>query len=98
MKNIQVIDGADNCSYDIYAATDDEFAAIFLGDTDIEFVEDLVLRLGEEEAGELLTPLWGRRVDKKRVNGIHGTLFFELKRKAVYYPTKKEAEAVALPT
>jgi len=26
MKNIQVIDGAVNCAYDIFAATDEEFA------------------------------------------------------------------------
>lgn len=28
MKNIQVIDGAMNCAYDIFAATDEEFKLI----------------------------------------------------------------------
>jgi len=40
--------------------------------------------------------MWARRVDKKQVVGIHGTLFYELGRKKGYYPTKKEAEAVPL--
>jgi hypothetical protein len=96
MKNIQIIDGADNCTYDIYAVTDDEFSAIFPGDTDVEFVEDFVERVGEVRAGEISEAMWLRRVDKKSANGIHGTLFYELRKKAVYYPTKKEAEAIAL--
>ncbi len=29
MKNIQVIDGAENCIYDIFAATEDEFERIW---------------------------------------------------------------------
>ncbi len=97
MKNIQVIDGAENCTYDIFAATEEEFAEIFPGDTDIEFAEDFFERLGEERATQVISPLWARRVNKKEVMGIHGTLFYELQEKAQYYPTKKEAEFVALP-
>ena len=38
MKNIQVIDGANNCSYDIFAVTDDEFKILFPDPgQDIEF-------------------------------------------------------------
>jgi hypothetical protein len=29
MKNIQVVDGADDCVYDIFAAADEEFGRIF---------------------------------------------------------------------
>jgi hypothetical protein len=29
MKNIMVIDGAENCVYDVFAAPDDDFALIF---------------------------------------------------------------------
>ncbi len=96
MKNIQVIDGAENCMYDLYSVTDDEFSVIFGGDTDIEFIEDFVARVGESRAGEICEAMWRRGVDKKSAIGIHGTLFFGLRKKAVYYPTKKEAEAVAL--
>ena len=35
MKNIQVIDGARNCVYDIFAATEEEFALIFPADQDV---------------------------------------------------------------
>ena len=35
VKNIQVIDGAVNCVYDIYSATDEEFSLIFPSGTDI---------------------------------------------------------------
>lgn len=96
MKNVQVIDGADNCTYDIYEATDDEFETIFPGETDIEFIEDFIWRVGEARAGEIADAMWTRRADKKQVTGIHGTLFYELHGKSVYYPTKREAEARAL--
>jgi hypothetical protein len=98
MKNIQVIDSAVNCTYDIFAATDEEFVEMFPDGTDIEFIEDFVARLGEERASQVISPLWTRPMSKKIVVGIHGTLFFELKEdKAAHYPTKKEAEFVALP-
>jgi len=29
VKNIQIIDGAQNCVYDIFSATDEEFALVF---------------------------------------------------------------------
>jgi GGDEF domain-containing protein len=96
MKNVQVIDGADNCTYDIYALTDDEFAIVFPNDADIEFIEDLVARVGEEKVAPIAERMWARRMDKKKIVGIHGTLFYELLRKAAYYPTKREADAVPL--
>lgn len=96
MKHIQVIDGADNCTYDIYAATDEEFNSIFPAGTDIEFIEDFVSRVGEDAADDLLKCIWKRRVNKKEVQGIHGTLFYDLSFKKRYYPTKKESEMRAL--
>jgi hypothetical protein len=94
MKNIQVIDGAVNCTYSIYSATEGEFDVIFPDGRDIEFDDDLVGRIGAAEATTLLGKIWERPVDKKEVNGIHGTLFFELGYKKKYYPTKKDAEMV----
>ena len=96
MKNIQVIDAADNCTYSIFAASDDDFASIFPGGTDIEFSEDLFQRLGEDLAIEITNRLWKRRSDKKATTGIHGTLYYQLLGKKVFYPTKKEAEMVPL--
>ena len=43
MKNIQVIDGAENCTYDIYSINDKDFKIIFPGKTqDVEFADDLI--------------------------------------------------------
>ncbi|WP_427501686.1 hypothetical protein ACQE3E_23720 (plasmid) [Methylomonas sp. MED-D] len=44
MKNIQVIDGAANSVYDIFAATDDEFALIFPEGQDVSFIEEVMAR------------------------------------------------------
>jgi len=96
VKNIQVIDGADNCTYSIYAATDDEFEVIFPNGTNVEFIEDFFDRVGENRAIEITGNLWKRLLNKNEVQGIHGTLFYQLLYKKRYYPTKKESEMVAL--
>lgn len=94
MKNIQVIDGANNCTYDIFAIDDADFLTIFPGGQDVEFASDLEMRSDAKAISELLAKLWSRPVDKKSAQGIHGTLFYELDFKKRYYPTKKEAEMV----
>ena len=93
MKNVQVIDGASNCAYRIYATTDEEFRVLFPAPgQDIEFIEDVVERIGDESVGNLMRPVWSRPVNKVDVSGIHGTLFYELVQKKEFYPTKKDAE------
>lgn len=94
MKNIQVIDGADNCAYDIYQVDDDVFFRLFPVGADICFYSDLLERFKEPELVELLQPVWGRRCLKKDVVGIHGTLFYELDFKKKYYPTRRDEEMV----
>jgi hypothetical protein len=97
MKNIQVIDGADNCTYDIYATNDADFEAIFPGENqDIEFADDFIARVGDAQAKIILDNLWENREDKKQIHGIHGTLFFELEFKKQYYATKNESEMVVV--
>ena len=96
MKNIQVIDGAQNCTYDIFAVSDEEFEQIFPNGQDIEFAEDFFERLGGDAAAAVITPAWTRPVAKVDVAGIHGTLFFQLLEKRKYYPTKKSSEFVPL--
>ena len=71
MKNIQIIDGAENATFSVFQATDEEFAAIFPDGRDIELVEDLVERIGEEAAGSVLTPVWGRPILKRDAVGVH---------------------------
>lgn len=89
MKNIQVIDGADNCTYDIYQISDEDFLILFPEpDQNIEFIEDVVERIGEDEVSELHSRIWEKLLRKEEVNGIHGTLFYQLLFKKEYYPGK----------
>jgi hypothetical protein len=92
MKHVQIIDGALNCTYSIFAVDDAEFEVLFPNGTDIEFNDNLFSRLGEAEASQLLARVWARSVEKKSVSGIHGTLFYDLGYKKKYYPTKRERE------
>lgn len=95
MKNIQVIDGACNSEYAIYAVTDEEFASIFPAQSqNVEFIEDMLERLGSDETGRVFEHVWERRVEKPDVVGIHGTLFYELLEKKKYYPTKNDREMI----
>lgn len=94
MKNIQVIDGADNCVYDIFAATEEEFALVFPAGTDIAFIDEVY---ASGDAGLLdaaFSRIWTRRQRKAEVHGIHGTLFYELDAKKAYYPTRRDEEAI----
>lgn len=93
MKNIQVIDGADNCVYDIFQATEAEFAAIFQDGTDIAFIDDVYEHGNIAELDVAFSAIWKRRIPKSTAMGIHGLLFYELPNKKVYYPTRRDEEA-----
>lgn len=99
MKNIQVIDDAINCTYEIFAISDELFYEIFPNEQDVEFENDLFERCGDLRAKELLDTLWKNRLNKKEVVGIHGTIFFgyDFDDKKPFYPTKKESEMIANP-
>ncbi|RHZ35668.1 hypothetical protein [endosymbiont GvMRE of Glomus versiforme] len=107
LKNIQVIDGAINCHYPIYSIEEEYFNLIFPNGQDIEFIEDFSKRIKKTEKKEerkrwdkVFEEMWKNRVDKKLVNGIHGTLFYDadwhrtmyLKKK--FYPDKKEVNII----
>jgi hypothetical protein len=94
MKNIQVIDGALNSVYDIFAATDEEFALIFVPGTDVAFVEEVFERRHSAELDLAFNRIWTRRVRKVDAHGIHGVLFYGLEAKMPYYPTRRDEEAV----
>ena len=94
MKNIQVIDGAVNCVYDIFAATNEEFAIIFPPGQDIAFIDEVLSRRGRRDLQRAFKRIWTRRVPKARAMGIHGVLFHELESKKPYYPTRRDEEAV----
>jgi hypothetical protein len=93
MKNIQVIDGADNCVYDIFAATEDEYSLIFPTGQDIAFIDEVIARGPEDALNAAFSSIWQRRVPKAKVVGIHGVLFYELEYKKKYYATRRDEEA-----
>lgn len=96
MKNIQIIDGADNAVFDIFSATEEEFALIFPEDQDVAFIEEVMARGPENELDEAFNRIWKRRISKREAMGIHGILFYELDHKRQYYPTRKDEEACNL--
>jgi hypothetical protein len=97
VKNIQIIDGADNATYSIFQATDEEFDEIFPGPgQDIEVAEDYVSRVGEDAANRTLSELWQRPIHKREVQGIHGTLLYDYGEKSKFLPeSKREIDRAA---
>jgi hypothetical protein len=89
MKNIQIIDAASNATFSIFQATESEFELIFPANQDIEFVEDLFERLGDDTASNLLMPVWDRPILKREADGIHGTLFYNWADRKMHYPSSK---------
>jgi len=93
MKNIQIIDGADNCVYDIFSATEEEFALIFPVETDIAFINEVYEKGNPEKLDSAFIQIWKRRVSKKDAMGIHGILFYDNEHKKIYYPNRKDEAA-----
>ena len=76
MKNIQVIDGAANCTFSIFQATDEEFALLFPeARQDIQYAEDLLLLPKRDEIDAAAERIWQRPIRKQEAQGIHGTFF-----------------------
>ena len=91
MKNIQVIDGASNCTFSIFAATDEEFSRLFPeAGQEIQFAEDLANLPAQDEVSAILSRIWERPVRKRDVHGIHGTLFYGLVGYKRIYQEKRE--------
>lgn len=95
MKNIQVFDGADNAVYDIFAATDEEFSLIFPAGADVGFIDGVYQNQPSQTLDAAFNEIWKRRVPEREAMGIHGILFYECDHKKVYYPTRRDEEAVS---
>lgn len=91
MKNIQVIDGALNCTFSIFQATEEEFLLIFPEPgQEIQYAEDLGELPNQNEIAVALSRIWERPIRKRDANGIHGTLFFQLERYKRVFREKQE--------
>jgi hypothetical protein len=94
MKNIQVIDGAENSVYDVFSATDEEFSLIFPERQNIAFIDEEMARGPEADLNNAFEQIWKQRIPKAHAIGIHGLLFYKLEYKKQYYPTRKDEEAI----
>lgn len=93
MKNIQFIDGAENSAYDVFQSSEDDFQVIYpQSGQDVEFIEDLIERLGDAAAGVIVSRISGNPIRKPDVSGIHGTLFIGLASRRHFYPNKRESD------
>jgi hypothetical protein len=96
MKNIQVIDGAKNCTFSIFRATDAEFALLFPEPgQEIQFADDLLKLSRRKKIRNALDALWERPIRKRDVQGIHGTLFYKLEHHKQFYRQKREDGVLA---
>ncbi len=86
MKNIQIIDGASNATFSLFQATEEEFAAIFPDGREMDVIEDVILRLGEDETDRVIGPIWDRPILKRDAVGIHGTLFYDSEHRREFLP------------
>jgi hypothetical protein len=87
-----IIDGADNCAYDIFAATDEQFAMFFAEGEDIAFSEEIWAKPVRDGLAEAFGDLWTRPIEKRDVQGIHGTIFYKLENKKQYYPNRRNSD------
>jgi hypothetical protein len=91
MKNIQVIDGALNCTFSLFQATEEEFLLIFPEPgQEIQYAEDIGELPNQDEIAIVLSRIWERPIRKRDANGIHGTLFFQLERYKLVFREKRE--------
>jgi hypothetical protein len=98
LKNIQIIDRAENATFSLFQATDEEFDAIFPGEgQDMELIEDFTERIGEEQALRILLPVWERPILKRDAQGIHGTLYYEYADRRRYLPASKREVDWTIP-
>jgi hypothetical protein len=95
MRNIQVIDRTQNCTFSIFQATDEEFALLYPEpQQDMQYAEDLVALPKQRKVKAALRSIWERPIRKRDAHGIHGTLLYELERYKQWYLAKREDAVV----
>ncbi|WP_426286392.1 hypothetical protein [Luteibacter sp. E-22] len=90
--HVQISDDRPESDYPIFAVTRPEFALIFPDGADMEFEGDFVKRHGWLRGHKLLYRVFGRRIPKTMVRGIHGMLFRGGDSRKEIFPTKRSSE------
>jgi hypothetical protein len=78
----------------IFAATETEFLLIFGSNTNIGFIDEIYATRNTAELDKVFAKIWERPIKKNKVKGIHGTIFYELSSKKIYYPSRRDEEAI----
>jgi hypothetical protein len=90
MKNVQIIDGAMNCTFPIFQFEDHQFTLVFpQPGQDIAFIDEVYDRLTKSEAKSAFDGVWDRPIAKAAISGLHGTLFYEFESRKVFFPTSR---------
>lgn len=91
MKNIQIIDGAQNSVFEIYAIPDALFSVLFPKGADVAFAKECSKKIPKSD--NRLKALYKKRLNKKSVQGIHGTLHLDSSLvEPKFFPTRRESE------
>lgn len=72
MKNIEIVDGALNSRFEIYAVEDEIYDRLYPGEKDEIYLEDLSEEIQNDVA--LWDQVYAREMDRRLVRGIHGIL------------------------
>jgi hypothetical protein len=67
---------------------------VFPEGEDIAFIDEIYPAGDSQLLDVAFKNIWQRRVKKSEAQGIHGIIFYELEKKKVYYPTRRDEEAV----
>lgn len=89
MRNILIIDGADNATFSIFQASEEEFRSLFPDGQDMELIEDFFERVGDARATAILTPIWERPILRRDAMGIHGIPFYDNEARREHVPPSK---------
>ncbi len=98
-RNIQVIDGAINSTYDVYQVPKFIFDIIFPDGTNIAFLDEVEIRFQTSNELRHLDEIqqwrlvYKKKLDKAKIRGIHGTLHLTGSPcNRAYFPTRLESQ------
>lgn len=80
MKNVEIVDGALNSRFEIYALDDEVFQRLFPEGVEEIYLEDLNEALQDD--AEFWDRVYANEVDRQSVQGIHGILHTHPRAKA----------------
>jgi TRAP-type C4-dicarboxylate transport system substrate-binding protein len=90
-RNVQVIDGAINSTFDIFQVSIEQFEKLFPNDNNVAFIEDFPFLIDDSD---FWNEFYINKVAKTKVKGIHGTLHLigsEVVKSE--FPNRKEVDA-----